>query len=65
MWRSFVVAVIVFSVMSNIFLWMNLWNLKKTVFEFQRKNIEYLKELCKEPTENSSRESTEQTANKV
>lgn len=62
---SFVVAVIVFSVMSNIFLWMNLWNLKKTVFEFQRKNIEYLKELCKEPTENSSRESTEQTANKV
>jgi hypothetical protein len=63
--RSFVVAVIVFSVMSNIFLWMNLWNLKKTVFEFQRKNIEYLKELCKEPTENSSRESTEQTANKV
>ncbi|ERK63103.1 hypothetical protein HMPREF1545_00151 [Oscillibacter sp. KLE 1728] len=51
--------------MSNIFLWMNLWNLKKTVFEFQRKNIEYLKELCKEPTENSSRESTEQTANKV
>ncbi len=65
MGRSFVVAVIVFSVMSNIFLWMNLWNLKKTVFEFQRKNIEYLKELCKEPTENSSRESTEQTANKV
>ena len=65
MGRSFVVAVIVFSVMSNIFLWMNLWNLKKTVFEFQRKNIEYLKELCKEPTENSSRESAEQTANKV
>ena len=65
MGRSFVVAVIVFSVMSNIFLWMNIWNLKKTVFEFQRKNIEYLKELCKEPTENSSRESTEQTANKV
>ncbi len=65
MGRSFMVAVIVFSVMSNIFLWMNLWNLKKTVFEFQRKNIEYLKELCKEPTENSSRESTEQTANKI
>ena len=65
MGRSFVVAVIVFSFMSNIFLWMNLWNLKKTVFEFQRKNIEYLKELYKEPTENSSRESTEQTANKV
>ncbi len=65
MGRSFMVAVIVFSVISNIFLWMNLWNLKKTVFEFQRKNIEYLKELCKEPTENSSRESTEQTANKI
>lgn len=65
MGRSFMVAVIVFSVMSNIFLWMNLWNLKKTVFEFQRKNIEYLKGLCKEPTENSSRESTEQTANKI
>lgn len=42
---------IAFCILSNIFLWMNLWNLKNALSKFQRKNIELLKELCQQPSE--------------
>lgn len=48
-------AVAAFSLLSNVFLWVNVWNLKKTLFEFQCRNIEYLKELCEKPAEEGQR----------
>ncbi len=46
-------------VVSNLFLWLNLWKLKNEHFEFKRVMFELLKELCKKPSEDSSSESAE------
>lgn len=41
---------IAFCVLSNVFLWINLWVLKSTMFDTWKRNIELLKELCQQPS---------------
>lgn len=52
-------------VSSNVWLWINLWNLKNEHFEFARRMIGFLTELCEQPPENCSGECSEQPADKV
>lgn len=52
-------------VSSNVWLWINLWNLKNEHFEFRKRMIGWLTELCQQPSEDGSGKCSEQPANKV
>ncbi len=58
-------AVIAGLLCSNIWLWINLYNLKQTHFEFEHLIFKLLKELCEQPAQDSASESTQKPANKV
>lgn len=47
---AFIGVLIAFLVSSNIFLWINLWNLKCTLFEFHKNTLDLLKELAQGAT---------------
>lgn len=62
-------ALLVFSVLSNIWLWINFWNLKCRHFEFEEITLSSIRDLltvlCKHPAEDRSGQSAEQPADKV
>lgn len=37
-----------FSVCSNVWLWVNLWNLKNELFDFEKRVLDYLAILAKQ-----------------
>lgn len=63
--KTLIALALAFSVSSNVWLWVNLWNLKTEHFRFREDTIALLKELCEQPTENCPGESAEKTTDKV
>lgn len=58
-------AVIGGLIVSNVWLWLNLWNLKNEHFEFERAIFRFLKELCQQPAEDGSGKSSNKPADEV
>lgn len=46
--KTAVSILVAFLACSNCWLWLNLWNLKNELFEFERRIVDLLKELCKQ-----------------
>lgn len=46
--KEFFVSLLAFSVCSNVWLWVNLWNLKNELFDFERRVLDYLAILAKQ-----------------
>ncbi len=63
--KAIIGALIAFSVVSNIWLWINLWMLKERHFEFEKRILDLLKEFCQQPAKDCSGEGAEQTKDKV
>lgn len=63
--KTVVAVLIAFLACSNFWLWLNLWNLKNELFEFERRMVELLKELCKQPAEDGPGKRTEKPTDEV
>lgn len=58
-------AIIAGLICSNVWLWINLWNLKQTHFDFEHLTFDLLKEFAQRPAEDGASQSAEQPTHKV
>lgn len=67
--KEITIALLGFLISSNIWLWINLWNIKKEHFRFAESITDFLKdfleELSQQPPKDCSCKCPEQSADKV
>lgn len=63
--KEILISLLAFSVCSNVWLWINLWNLKNELFDFEKRILDYLAILSKQITADHAKDATNDAAPKV
>lgn len=63
--KEIFISLLAFSVCSNVWLWINLWNLKNELFDFEKRILDYLAILAKQITADHAKDAANDAAPKV
>lgn len=63
--KDIVYALLAFSVCSNIFLWLQVWYLKKTHFEFEEIVFKWLEKLAEQISDNRANDARDDSESEM